>query len=172
MKFIFQWEDYGKHLGNLIDNEKSDMTRDLVQKRARYIQKNNQILQEFSFANPCIKYQLNSIYNMSFSGSPLWNLFSDAEDSLEKTFNISVRIMYSVPRDCHKYLIEPITEQPHLKFILIKRFLNFRKQVLDGPKTIVKNMFNICQYNSNTVTSWIKLKKNHVALQETFCQSY
>ena len=55
MKFIFQWEDYGKHLGNLIDNEKSDMTRDLVQKRARYIQKNNQILQEFSFANPCTK---------------------------------------------------------------------------------------------------------------------
>ena len=71
---------------------------------------------------------------------------------LEKTFNISVRIMYNVPRDCHKYLIEPITEQPHLKFILIKTFLNFRKQVLDGPKSIVKNMFNICQYNSSTIT--------------------
>ena len=60
--------------------------------------------------------------------------------------------MFNVPIDCHKYLLEPMTEQPHLKFILIKRFLNFRKQVLNGPKNIVRNMFNLCQYNPNTIT--------------------
>ena len=60
--------------------------------------------------------------------------------------------MFNIPRETHNYLIEPISERTHLKFILIQRFLNFRKQVNKCPKRAIKSMFNICQYDANTIT--------------------
>ena len=61
-------------------------------------------------------------------------------------------MMCNIPRETHKYLIEPITEKRHLKFILIQRFLNFKKQVNKSPKNIIKLMFNRCQYDTNSIT--------------------
>ena len=66
---------------------------------------------------------------MSFNSSSLWDLFSDSMDSLEKTYNRSVRLIWDIPTVSHRYIIEPLSGGPHLKFVLLKRFLNFRSQV-------------------------------------------
>ena len=85
------------HLGTTIDNSFKGLTSDIMQKRARYIQRNNQIIQEFYFAFPETKFHLNNIYNMSLYGSPLWDLFSDAAHSLESTYNRSIKINWNIP---------------------------------------------------------------------------
>ena len=146
------WWDSGKHVGNNIENAIDGLQKDIRIKRARFIQKNCEINQEFHFCHPSSKLQLNQIYNSSFTGSPLWDLFSKSSENLEKTYNTSVRLMYDLPRESHCYLIEPVSGNPHLKFVLLKRFLKFREQVFSCSKTTMKSMFEICQHDARSVT--------------------
>ena len=64
------WVEKGVHFGNHVQNEMNGMKQDVNVKRARYIQKNNEINQEFYFAHPRTKFHLNCVYNSHFSGSP------------------------------------------------------------------------------------------------------
>ena len=121
-------------------------------KKGMYIQRNCELSQEFHFCHPMSKYKINQIYNSSFTGSPLWDLFSDSSKSLEKTFNISVRKMFDLPKETHCYLLEPITETKHLKFVLLKRLINFKKQVMNCDKNLLKTMFQICEHDSRSIT--------------------
>ena len=40
-------------------------------KRAKYINRNNNLMQEFHFAHPVTKFTVNKIYNTDFTGSNL-----------------------------------------------------------------------------------------------------
>ena len=64
-----------RHLGNKIENKLDGMRQDMREKWPRFIQKNNELCQEFSYADPITKIKLNSINNSHFTGSPLWDLF-------------------------------------------------------------------------------------------------
>ena len=140
------------HLGSTTDNGNLGMSSDIKIKRARYIQRNNELLQEFYFADPETKFHLNNIYNMSFSGSPLWDLFSEETDHLLKTYNKSLRIMWDIPLQSHKYMLEPLSGKTHLKFQLFKRFLNFKQQIFKSNKEVTKHVYNICQHDCGSVT--------------------
>ena len=150
------WIDYPdsvKHLGTTIDNSQNGLlSTDVLQKRAKFTQCNNELLQEFYFANPEIKCHINNIYNMSLYGSSLWDLFSSAVESLEKTYNRAVRTMWDIPLDSHRYLIEPLSDQPHMRFTLYKRMINFKNQVFKSSKSALKHMYSICQNNCASVT--------------------
>ena len=146
------------------------MDSDVKCKRAKFNQRNNEIIQEFHFANPSTKCHLNNIYNMSFSGSPLWDLFSEEAVSLEKTFNKAVRLMWNIPLESHRYLIEPITSQVHLKFVLLKRFLNFRNQILKTSKPALKSLMSICEKDCRSVTGR-NLRKTMLLCQGTSTHS-
>ena len=116
-------------MGNNIGNVMDGMKKDMLIKRARYIDKNNELCQEFYFAHPKSKLQVNQIFNMHFIGSPLWDLFSREAEKVENTYNSSVRIMCNLPRETHRFFIEPLTDTIHLKSILIKRFLSFIEHI-------------------------------------------
>ena len=122
------WTPNGKHLGNTMENEMNGMVKDLLCKRARFIQKNNELVQEFHFAHPRTLFELNLIYNSHFTGSPLWDLFGKESEMLEKTWNKSFRIMYNLPIETHRYFVEAISGSPHIKNILIQRFLKKLKE--------------------------------------------
>ena len=62
------WVEKGKHLGSLVENKIDGMKKDNLIKRANYIQKNNELNQEFFFANPHTKFSVNMIYNMAVHG--------------------------------------------------------------------------------------------------------
>ena len=95
------WVENGLHLGNHVDNQINGMKKDTRVKRADYIQKNNDINQEFYFAHPRTKFHLNVIYNSHFSGSSLWNLFGRNVEMLENSWNLSMRIMFDLPLETH-----------------------------------------------------------------------
>ena len=75
------------------------MGQDLLEKRAQYVAKNNELMQEFHYAHPSTKTTLNNVFNTHFYGAPLWDLFSDSFGRLEKTWNISQRLLLSLPRE-------------------------------------------------------------------------
>ena len=82
------WVKSGKHLGMKIETKLDGMKADLKIKRADFISKNNDILQEFGFSHPKMKIMINSIYNSHFSGSSLWDLFQ------RKPSNLKIHGMY------------------------------------------------------------------------------
>ena len=84
--------------------------------------------QEFYFAHTLTRVMINNIFNTSFYGSQIWDLFSQEAVRLEKIWNISQRIIHRIPRVSHRYFIKPLTETRHVRFSLQKRFTNFVKK--------------------------------------------
>ena len=94
---------------------------------------------------------INNIYNSSFYGSQIWDLFSDDVIRLEKSWNISLRILLGIPRNTHRYSIEPLSGTPHIMLSLFKRFLNLINSIKNSSKGILYNMLNIIKYDCETV---------------------
>jgi hypothetical protein len=91
--------------GNTLSNCPNGMRRDIKVKRAKFINKNIDLNQEFNFCHPSTKVKMNLIYNFDFTGSPVWDLFSSDAIMLENSWNTSVRIMYDLPLQTHRIFI-------------------------------------------------------------------
>ena len=146
------WVDSGKHLGMNIETKIDGMKGDLKQKRAQYISRNNDILQEFSFSHSTTKMMINAIYNTHLSGSCLWDLFSREAVQMESTWNVSIRLMMNLPRETHRRLIEPLSGIRHIKFTLLKRFLSFLQQIRKSTKNAAKFLFDSTYQDTRSIT--------------------
>ena len=146
------WVPSVKHLGCKIENTLDGMKQDIREKRAQFIQRNNEICQEFSFAHPKTKVKLNSIYNSHFTGSPIWDLFSTEAGMIESTWNVAIRKMYKLDRTTHRYFVEPLSEMQHIKWSLVKRFINFRHKILESSKGQLKNLFMVAKKDCRSTT--------------------
>ena len=102
-----------------------------MEKRGRFIGKIHSLRQEFGNVDPMVYMALVSVYLSSFYGSNLWDLNGAGSQRLYATWNIMVRMTFNIPRESHRYLIQPISGQKHLKVQLLKRFKNFVK-ILNG----------------------------------------
>ena len=146
------WVDGGVHLGNHIKNSCDGMRQDIKVKRANFIGKNIDLNQEFFLSHPLTKIKMNLIYNFHFTGSSLWNLFSREAIMLENSWNTSVRIMFDLPLQTHKYLIEPISQTKHLKIVLIERFLSFLNQIEKSRKKIPRQLLSFIKHDVRSTT--------------------
>ena len=146
------WVDNFLHLGNRVSNKVNGGLLDMKQKKARYIDKNCSINQEFHFAHPITKMMLNKLYNCHFSGSQTWDLFSPEAVSFESTYNKSVRIMAGVPLQTHRYLIEPLSGMPPMKIQLIKGYLGFMNRVKESTKPVLRQLLSIAKQDVRTTT--------------------
>ena len=99
------WVRTAKHLGCKIGDKICGLKDDLMEKMATYINKVNELTQEFYFAHPMMKIRINHIFNSHFYGSALWDLFGIEALRLEKSWNVSQRIMLGSPRNSHQYFI-------------------------------------------------------------------
>ena len=117
--------DSSKHLGAKLTNASNGSAQDLMGKRAIFVNKVNVLRQEFHHAIPSTKIKINNCFNSSFCGSHLWDLFSIEADRLEKSWNISQRILLDIPRNTHRYFIEPLSGTQHIQTSLRRRFIKF-----------------------------------------------
>ena len=145
------WVLSSNHLGCIVENVLG-MKKDIMKKRAIYINRVNELMQEFHFAHPLTKIKINNIFNSYFYGSPLWDLFSEEATRLEKSWNISQRFMLSLPRNAHRYFLEPLSETRHIKFSLCKRFLKFIESISKSEKSCLKKMLRYVMYDCRTNT--------------------
>jgi hypothetical protein len=127
------WVKSGKYLGSKMTNIMYGFSQDTRIKRAQYIERNCDILQEFSFAHPQLKSKINRIYNSSFPGSVLWDLSSRNVKMLENSWSVSVRFMWSLPNNAHRYFVEPLGGR-HARSMLVGRYISFIKSAKKSPK--------------------------------------
>ena len=59
--------------------------------------------------------------------------------------------MYDLPYETHRCLIEPLSGT-HIKRILINRFLNFLKQIINSKKNVTKVLLNTIKYSVKSTT--------------------
>ena len=119
------WVSTGKHLGMRLENDGDIFQQDIREKRARYIRGNNQLMQEFAFADCPTKIFINNVYNSHHYGSVLWDLYSREAEMVYNTWSVSTRLMLRIDRKSHRYLIEPLSEIPHLRRSLLLGFNSF-----------------------------------------------
>ena len=134
------WVSSAKHLGTKVENKIKGMTKDLMEKRAQFINRNNELLQEFHFAHPRTIIKTNNIFNTSLYGCVLWDLFGKEAQRLEKTWNISQRLMLGLHRETHRFFIEPVSGTKHIIFHIYKRFVRFVSQMMKSKKTALRSL--------------------------------
>ena len=132
----------GLHLGNHLNNRVEGMRQDVKVKRATFINKNIELNQEFWSSHPLTKVKMNLIFNFHFTGSPLWDLFSKEAVMLENSWNMAVKVMFDLPIQTHRFIIEPISQTKHLKNVLMERFLSFLMQIEKSTKKVPKQLLH------------------------------
>ena len=128
------------------------MSQDIKVKRAAFINKNIELNQEFNFCHPSAKVRINQIYNLHFTGSVMWDLFSKEAIMLENSWNTSVRVMFDIPLQTHRSLIEPVSQTMHLKFVLLERFLSFLQQIEKSKKQVPRHLLSFIKHDVQSIT--------------------
>ena len=60
--------------------------------------------------------------------------------------------MYDLPRESHRYFVEEVSESPHIKRTLIKRFLSFIESIKSSKKKCLRNVFLKIREDTQSVT--------------------
>ena len=103
----------------------------------------NELTQEFHYADSSAKIKINNIFNTNFYGSQLWDLSSNEAGRLEKSCNISQRIRLDIPRNSHRYFLEPLPGSHHITFSLYRRFLRFVNSIKNSKKPTMRHMLSV-----------------------------
>ena len=169
------WVGSVKHLGTTLTNDAGcTLKQDLLEKRAMYIAKNNELRQEFYFTHPKTKLWINNVYNTSFYGAPLWDLSSRNYEKLEKTWNVSARLLLDLSRRTHRYLIEPLTETAHIVKSIYRRFIKFLNSIADGKKDSLKRVLATMKTDVRSTTGknlrHLMLKTKNFCIKELWTQ--
>ena len=123
------WVSQVKHLGHTMQLDNS-MKIDTNLKRGAFIGKVNSLLQEFYFAAPSILMKLMTIYCCNIYGSNVWDLFSAESQRLYRSYNVALRTIFNLPRTTHRYLLESLSDTPHLYTQLLSRYVTFSQSLL------------------------------------------
>ena len=145
------WVRKAKYLGNTITGLVDGLRKDVQTKRAMFIERNCEIIQEFPYAHPQVKCQINRIYNSSFSGSVLWDLSSLNAQQLINSWSVATRHMWDLPRESHRYFMEELGGT-HAQTMLYSRFVSFMQAIRKHPKFPVQFLLNLIKDNVMSVT--------------------
>ena len=145
------WVDKAKYLGSIISNGDSPLLDDMKSKRARYIDNVHSLSQEFAWAHPAVKCQINDIYNTSIYGANLYPLGSKFHKQLINSHSTAVRLLWDLPRNTHRYLIESLSGR-HLQTKLLTNMLGFYRRLEGSHKPEVGNLFRIVRDDVRTTT--------------------
>ena len=70
---------------------------------------------------------------------------------LHTVWNIVFRILFNVPRDTHKYLIESISQCLHVKTMLASRCVSFYETIKGSSKLCIRFLSYLCINDLNPV---------------------
>ena len=144
------WVNQVKHLGHTLQSDNSKNI-DMSIKRGRFIAKVNALLEEFHYAAPDVVMKLLQTYACNIYGSNTWDLFSRECQKVYTNYNVAVRNMLKLPRTTHRYLLEPLTESPHLFTQLVSRYVTFVSSLLCSNAFEVRFLVRLCMNDQRTV---------------------
>ena len=71
---------------------------------------------------------------------------------VEKTWNTSLRIMYELPVDTHRYFVEAMSDTKHVRTLLYERFVGFLDQIEKSPKNLPKQLLETIRLDVRSIT--------------------
>ena len=74
--------------------------------------------------------------------------------------------MFDLPRETHRYLLEPITEKRHVTFDLMKRFINFTEKISKSKKDTLSYVYKKIKSDARSVTAKNLLTIKHLCNKE------
>ena len=133
------WVNKFKHLGHILYKDGNSF-HDTVQKKNIFIGKFHSLCQLLKNKDPVVYIKLIQVYLIDFYGSNLWNFYDNATAKFYTSWNRMIRNVFNLPYNSHRYLIEPISGIPHLKCMIINRFIKFYNSILKCNKSITKHI--------------------------------
>ena len=82
------------------------LERDILSKRAGFIDQSVDIRETFGFASPAEVLRAVELYGGSHYGSMLWELDSKAAHQYYNAWNTCVKLAWQVPRATHTYFVD------------------------------------------------------------------
>ena len=73
-------------------------------------------------------------------------------EKLEKSWNVSHRIMLSIPRTAHRYFIEPLSKRPHIGKSLRNRFIGFISKIRISNKKVLRDILKEVEDDCRSTT--------------------
>ena len=125
---------------------------DIKTKAARFIDKCNSLDQEFHFTHPQTMIKIQNIYNNHFNGSQLWKLNSKEFTKFESSYNKSVKIIFDLPWATYRYFVEQLTGAPHMRRLLVRRYISFIEKVRNSSKTTLAQLLELVQNDVRMTT--------------------
>jgi hypothetical protein len=103
------------------------MEYDAKVKRATFIQRSVEVRETFKFASPVEVMNALKVYCSSFYGCMLWDLTGEGANQVFNSWNIGVRLTWSVPRATRTYLVQQVLTAglTSAKVDIIARYRNF-----------------------------------------------
>ena len=80
----------------------------------------------------------------------LWDLFSIDAERMYKTWNVTIRNVFSLDRKTHRRLIEPLSGCCHLKTALLSRYVKFYNSLRGNKKFSLRYLARVTSGNLNS----------------------
>ena len=95
---------------------------------------------------------INEVYNSSWFGSVLYNLYGVEAVKLESSYNRSIKIMMNLPFGTHRGLIEPLSGRRHLRKTFSNRFLGVIDKIRKSKKQILRTLLSEIEWDVRSTT--------------------
>ena len=156
------------------------MRLDIRRKKAKFIGKVHSLMQELHFAAPEVLLTIIVYHACSFFGSVLWDMEGPECIRLYKSWNVMTRMVFNINRRTHRYLIESLSNQTHLRTMLFSRLNSFHRSLTDSPKFVVRFLAKIFEddlrtrfgRNINTIKSETNSNPTKSSIRERMIYSH
>ena len=147
------WVASADHLGHVL-HQSGTMDQDALVKRARFIDKTIGIRESFSFAFPSQVMRAVQVYACDGYGSMLYDLASQSAESLFKSWNTCMKLIWDVPRGTYTYLVENVLAKDFvpLRHQVYGRYVNFFQGLFKSSSKEVRHLARIISRDVRSVT--------------------
>ena len=130
------------------------MDQDALVKRARFIDKTVGLRESFSFAYPAQIIRAVQVFACDGYGSMLYDLSSSTCESLFKSWNTCMKLIWGVPRGTFTYLIENVLASNFvsLRHQIYGRYVNYFQGLFKSSSREVRHLARIVSRDVRSVT--------------------
>lgn len=137
-KLIEQVDSFA-HLGHVLSSKLTD-DADITRQRMHFINQTNNVICYFNKLDTFIRNKLFRSYCNSFYGCELWSLSNGFLHDLCTAWRKSVRAIWKLPYQTHRYLLPLISHSLPLFDEICRRFLNFTRACVNHDSSLVRSI--------------------------------
>ena len=147
------WVASADHLGHVL-HQSGTMDQDAAVKRARFIDKIVGLRESFYFAFPEQAMRAVQVFACDAYGSMLYDLTSASCDSLLKSWNTCIKLIWQVPRNTFTYLLDNVLAPDFisLRCQVYGRYVSYFQKMFSSSSKEIRHLVRIVSRDARSVT--------------------